>query len=227
MKLTPQIKVGLFIAGLVIALLGLAAATLYPQYAKAQKLKAEKEQLQTQLLSERTVLARRTQLEKDSPELEKKAAQQKAQVPMDAQLSAVIRKIQTLAYDNHHWMTSIKNTEPVSTKGVKYNSWDCEITLEGNWLDTLTFLKQLRDMDRKVRVNNIDFSRAIDLRNNDSIPNRVAKHWDPEAYPVRTVITATLYYIPQENMTTASTSSAQSSTAPTTSSTTAAQGGAQ
>lgn len=227
MKLTPQIKVGLFIAGLALALAGLAAATLYPQYAKAQKLKAEKEQLQVKLLQERTLLARRTQLEKESPELRKKAAEQKAQVPQDAQLSAVLRQIQTLAYNNHHWMTNIKNTVPVSTKGVKYNSWDCEITLEGNWLDTLTFLRQLRDMDRKVRVNNIDFTRAIDLRNNDSVPNRVVKHWDPEQYPVRTVITATLYYIPQENVTTTSNSSAQPSTAPTTSSTTAAQGGAQ
>lgn len=200
MKLTPQIKVALIIAGAVIIVLGLAAASLYPQYNKVQRLKTEKTQLETNLLSARTVLASRTQLKKNSPALQKQIAQQKAQIPDSAQLTTVIRQIQNMAYENNHWMTAIKNTDPISTDGVKYNSWDIEIVLEGNWLDTLSFLRDMRDMKRQVRVNKVTFDRATDIRGGSNPVTRVIKHWDPEAYPVRSTINATVYYIPKENI---------------------------
>lgn len=199
MKLTPQIKVALIIAGALIIVLGLAAATLYPQYIKAQSAEQEITNLQTTLVSARTLLAYRTQLQKNSSTLERSIAVQKQQVPDSAELSSILREIQDMAYENNHWMTAIKNTDPIVTEGVKYNSWDIEITLEGNWLDTVSFLRDLRDMKRQVRVNNVTFDRITDIRGGNRIANRVIKHWDPEAYPVRTVIKATAYYIPAKS----------------------------
>lgn len=200
MKFTPQIKVALIIAATVLLVVGLAAAALYPQYNKAQAFTKQKSDLQSSLLSARTVLAYRTQLKNNHVAMQRQIANQKAEVPDDANLTAVIRQIQNMAYENNHWMTSIKNTNPVATEGVKYNSWDCEIILEGNWLDTLSFLRDMRDMKRQVRVSKVQFDRATDLRGGSTIANRVIKHWDPEAYPVRTTITATLYYIPEGNI---------------------------
>ena len=224
MKLTPQIKVALIIAGAAILVLGLAAATLYPQYNKAKAADAEKEELQTNLVTARTLLAYRTQLQKNSLVLKRSIAIQKEEVPDSAELTSILREIQNMAYENNHWMTSIKNTDPVITEGVKYNSWDIEITLEGNWLDTVSFLRDLRDMKRQVRVNKVTFDRATDLRGGDQIAKRVVKHWDPEAYPVRTAISATVYYIPPqpEKMTTNQTAKPEAATQPATD-----EGGAQ
>lgn len=224
MRLSPKLKVALIIAAAVILVLGLAALALYPQYQKSELNKQESLQLESELLSARTVLAHRTQLQKNHAALLQKIKTQKEQVPDDANQTALIRKIQDLAYANNHWMTSIKNSDPVEVEGQKYNAWDCEITLEGNWLDTLSFMRELRDMDRQVRVNKVTFQRATDLRNMPDIPNRTIKHWDPEAYPVRTVITATIYYIPTDRVA-GTDDNAQKSTAASTATTT--QGGAQ
>ncbi len=223
MKLSPQIKVALIIAGTLLLVVSLAAIALLPQYNKYQQLNTEKEQYQSNLLSARTVLASRTQLKQNNVALQNAIKQQKDAVPDNAKLTSVIRQIQNMAYENNHWMTSIKNTDPIATEGVQYNSWDCEIVLEGNWLDTLSFLRDLRDMKRQVRVSKIDFQRAVDMRGKNDISNRVTKHWDPEAYPVRTTITATLYYIPKGNVE----SSTKKVIKATTSNTTQTQGGAQ
>ena len=223
MKLSPQIKVALIIAGTLLLVVSLAAIALLPQYNKYQQLNTEKEQYQSNLLSARTVLASRTQLKQNNVALQNAIKQQKDAVPDNAKLTSVIRQIQNMAYENNHWMTSIKNTGPIAAEGVQYNSWDCEIVLEGNWLDTLSFLRDLRDMKRQVRVSKIDFQRAVDMRGKNDISNRVTKHWDPEAYPVRTTITATLYYIPKGNVE----SSTKKVIKTTTSNTTQTQGGAQ
>lgn len=200
MKLSPQLKIALIIAAVSFFVVGLAVLALLPQYNKFQQYNFEKEQYQSNLLSARTVLASRTQLKQNYASLQNDVIQQKSAVPDNARLTSVIRQIQNMAYENNHWMTSIKNTDPISTEGVLYNSWDCEIVLEGNWLDTLSFLRDLRDMKRQVRVNKVDFQRITDIRNGEPLAKRVVKHWDPEAYPVRTTVTATLYYIPKDNV---------------------------
>lgn len=225
MKLSPQVKIALVIAGAFIFVCGLAVVALLPQYNKFSQFDAEKEQYQSNLLSARTVLAARTQLKANNASMQSAIKQQKEAVPDKAELTSLIRQIQNMAYENNHWMTNIKNSDPITTEGVKYNSWDCTIVLEGNWLDTLSFLRDLRDMKRQVRVSKIDFQRATDIRGKNDIAYRVAKHWDPEAYPVRTTITATLYYIPKENVSTEDKKVIDTKTGNT--QTTKTQGGAQ
>jgi len=223
MRLSPRVKVALIIAGCVLIVLGVAAGALYPQYKKSTVLKQEKLGAQADLLAARTLLAGRTQLAKESDRLAIDTSNQKAEVPDSAQLSDVLRQIQDMAYENNHWMVNITNTDPVTTEGVKYLSWDTEISLEGNWLDTLSFLRDLRDMNRQVRVTNVSSTRITAIRGGAAVANRVAKHWDPAAYPVKTIVKARIYYIPES----AVFSAASTSTAPASTSAATTQGGAK
>ncbi|MBK5211124.1 MAG: type 4a pilus biogenesis protein PilO [Coriobacteriia bacterium] len=223
MKLSPRIKVALVLAGCFLIVLGVVAGTLYPQYKKSTVLKQEKLNAQADLLAARTLLAKRTQLAKESGQLAIDTANQKAEIPESAQLSDVLRQIQNIAYENNHWMVNITNTDPVTTVGMKYLSWDTEISLEGGWLDTLSFLRDLRDMNRQVRVTNVAFTRLTGIRGGSAVPNRVAKHWDPEAYPVKTIIKVQIYYIPQSSVL----SAASASTAAASTSAATTQGGAK
>ena len=99
MKLSPQIKVALIIAGTLLLVVSLAAIALLPQYNKYQQLNTEKEQYQSNLLSARTVLASRTQHKQNNVALQNAIKQQKDAVPDNAKLTSVIRQIQNM--DRH------------------------------------------------------------------------------------------------------------------------------
>lgn len=197
MKMTPQIKVALVIAGCVILLGGIGIAAFLPLTQKTKSYASDKVKAESDLTAAKMLLAKRTQYKNDQSDLQNKINAQNAQVPQNAELSTVVRTIQDLAYENNHWMTSVKNSTPVKTEGEKYNAWDTEIVLEGQWLNTLSFLRDLRDLDRQVRVNKIDFARITDMVNKGDGPNRMIKHWNPGHYPVKTTISCTIYYIPE------------------------------
>lgn len=200
MNLNPRVKISLIIAGSVLIVGAAAFALIYPQITKSTNLAVEQAAAESNLLKARALLATRTALASNSAKTKSELAMQEAKVPQTAEIATVLRTIQDMAYENNHWLFEISNTAPETTKDTFYNTWESKIVVEGSWLDTLSFLRKLRDMDRQVRVTQVDLSPVTTIRGGGTIANRVAKHWDPEEYPVRAVITCNFYFIPEESV---------------------------
>lgn len=195
MNMNPRTRIALIIGLSVLLVVALGFALIYPQITKASKLETQQIKAEQDLLKMRQVLAERTALSKKEAELKEEQARLESRVPQNAELSTVIRRLQDLAFENEHWLFDLNNSDPVKTEGVAYNTWEARYTIEGSWKNTLDYLKELRDMDRQVRVKQIVFQRAIDLHGGSQIPPRVIKHWNLGAYPVRTQITCDIYFI--------------------------------
>lgn len=189
-------KVSLIIAGCLILVAVVGVGLLLPQYDKFVQIEQDRLDTEAQLLAAQTLLSRRTELKNNEADLLADISAQKEQVPDEPGISEVVRSLQDIAYDNGHWMTNVSNEEPTQAEGEKFNAWNVTITVEGTWLDTISYLRDLRDMSRKVRINNVTTSMAGKLNET----NRSINHWDPGKYACVTTIECTVYYIPPENM---------------------------
>lgn len=200
MRITPRLKLALIIISSVLIVGIVGAALIYPVITKSKDLRKQQEQAQTALIETRTQLVNRKKYAEEQGTLEAQLATQKIQVPEEAELSDLLRNIQNLAYKNKHWLFEISNSVPIRTEGEACSTWETRFTLEGSWLNTLDFLKELRDMGRQVRITEVVFDRAVDLRGRVDVAPRVVKHWDPEAYPVRVSLTCEVYFVADETV---------------------------
>lgn len=201
MNLSPRVKIALIIAGCVVLVGSVAFALIYPQITKSASLEVKQKSAESELREARATLAARTTLAANSEKTKAALAEQKAKVPQGAEIANVLRTIQDMSFENNHWLFEITNDVPETTEKTFYNTWESKIVIEGSWLDTVSFLRKLRDMDRQVRVTAVDFTRLTNIRGGvNPPPNRVIKHWDPEEYPVRTSITCDFYFIPEKSV---------------------------
>lgn len=195
MKLAPRLKLVLMIVVSLLIVVGVATALIYPAALQSAVISKQQEQAEQDLLAARTTLAARKKYATQEAEMNSALEGQKEQIPQDSELSDVLRSIQNLAYKNKHWLFDIANTDPIETEGKPFRAWEARFTVEGSWLNTLDFLKDMRDMGRQVRIKEVVFDRATDLRGTPDVAARVVKHWDPEAYPVRVSIICEIYYL--------------------------------
>lgn len=215
MKLTPVIRVVIAIISCIALVVVVGVGLLYPQYNKFTKLHKDQKQAQADLLVARTLLNSRIEIQRKQAKLQNDLMLQKEAIPDQAELSNVVRQLQTMAYENNHWMVKINNTYPTSIEGAKYNAWTMDVVVEGTWLDTITYLRDLRDMKRQVRITSVKSSLAEDLTTNGGSAPRVLKHWNLGSSPCRTTITCEVYYIPPVNLkTSTSAAGTKKTTAP-------------
>lgn len=198
MNPNPRLKLALVIIASILIVALAAAVLIWPAIQRASETRDLQVDAETQLLAARTQLAARKKFATQQEEMQAALKLQKEQIPEEAELSDVLRSIQNLAYKNEHWLFNITNTDPIETEGEACRTWEARFTVEGSWLNTLDFLRDLRDMGRQIRVTEVVFDRATELRGNTNPAARVVKHWDPEAYPMRTAITCEFYFISDE-----------------------------
>lgn len=198
MNPNPRLKLALVIIASILIVALAAAVLIWPAIQRASETRDLQVDAETQLLAARTQLAARKKFATQQEEMQAALKLQKEQIPEEAELSDVLRSIQNLAYKNEHWLFNIMNTDPIETEGEACRTWEARFTVEGSWLNTLDFLRDLRDMGRQIRVTEVVFDRATELRGNTNPAARVVKHWNPEAYPMRTAITCEFYFISDE-----------------------------
>lgn len=150
------------------------------------------------LLKMRNTLSYRTQLKDAERNIDAELATQLSAVPYTANQTEILKKMQLLAYECKHWMAQFDSTRPAKNSQAGFWSWETTLTVEGNWIDTLNYLKNLRDMERMVRVTSIVSETYPTLRKVPIPSPKTKVHWDVGAYPARTTIVCTLYYIPGE-----------------------------
>lgn len=196
LNISPLTKVILSIVVSILILVAIGAGLLWPQYQNYQSLQQQKMDADSQLVAAKSLLDKRTSLKNDQPKLLAAIEDQKEQVPDEAGLSEVVRSLQDIAYDNGHWMTTISNSEPAQIEGEVFNAWDVTVTVEGTWLDTIGYLRDLRDMPRQVRILSVTTGLSPKL----ALTNRAKVHWNPGTYACRTDIVCRLYYIPEANL---------------------------
>lgn len=152
MKIGPKEKLIIVAAGAVLSVVVLVAVLVWPAFATLGRLQAEVAVAQQDASQAQVLLEQRRAVKDRAASTDVALLQLANAFPENPELPSLIIELQDLAYENDVLLRSV-STQPVSKPaGVSYVEMPLELTVWGDWQETVDFLQDLPKLSRFIRI---------------------------------------------------------------------------
>lgn len=197
MKLSPKMTVVITAVGVMLVVVLTAVLLVLPQFGRLSELDKQVQASENGIDQAKTVLQSRQASRDEAAVTDAALLELVAAVPENPDLPSLIIEMQDLAYESNVRVKTIKPSGV--TPGTGWLEMPLEITIDGDWADTVDFIQRLQQLTRQVRIKGVD---------------SVLMAIDSQPTNVQTTIELTTYLIPSAKSSSTATPQPQPVAAP-------------